>query len=700
MFYRKITFIFILMLSGSAIYLNTIHSPFVFDDNVSIVNEKNIRMATLSFDSFKKAATQTFYTKAHFRPIVMISFALNYYIDGYHPRLYHIVNIVIHLLAGITLFFFIQITLRLSCNLSKPADASITTPNWKKLDVIAFFSALIWIVNPVHVQAVTYVTQRMTSMMSLFYLLSILFYARGRLSMLNAHDHCFKKYVYFFGCGLMACFAIGSKETAIMLFLFIFLYEWYFFQNLSRNWLYRCFPVIIALCIICLLIVYGILGDLDLFRTLSKFYNKRTFSMWERVLTELRVVLFYINLFVLPHPSRLTLDHDFPLSYSLFTPFTTFLSLLTIIGMLIIACIFVRKARILSYCILWYFGNLAIESSFLWLEIMYEYRMYLSTMILCLPCLIYWFQRIQNKWIQIVPLCFIILLYASWTFTYNQVWKDRITLYKDCVAKAPDKARPYCNLGHELASVGQLEAAEKNLLKAVEKHWHYATAHYNLATVLDQLGKHDQAITHYKAAIQLHPTAPEHYNLGVTLAKKGQIAEAIIQYQNALKIDPEVYQAHFNLAIIYNNTNQLKKALYHLNETLRIKPDFYLALKESGRVSQQMGKIDEAIHYYNQALCVKPNDYEVHYQLGNLLAHQKKIEQAVHHYIIALKRKPDIKEAHNNLGFLLLKQGTLDEAIHHFKAALKIDPNYAVAHNNLSVAKTKKNELEKKGGRL
>ncbi|ETR68012.1 MAG: hypothetical protein OMM_10965 [Candidatus Magnetoglobus multicellularis str. Araruama] len=93
------------MLSGSAIYLNTIHCPFVFDDNVSIVNEKNIRMATLSFDSLKKVATQTFYTKAHFRPIVMISFALNYYIDGYHPRLYHIVNIVIHLLAGITLFF-------------------------------------------------------------------------------------------------------------------------------------------------------------------------------------------------------------------------------------------------------------------------------------------------------------------------------------------------------------------------------------------------------------------------------------------------------------------------------------------------------------------------------------------------------------------------------------------------------------------
>jgi len=484
----------------------------------------------------------------------------------------------------------------------------------------------------------------------------------------------------------MACLAIGSKETAVMLPLFIFLYEWYFFQNLSQNFLYRSYPMIIALCIFSVLIVYFVLGDLDLFYHITKFYNKRVFTMWERILTEFRVVLYYINLFIFPHPSRLTLDHDFPLSYSLFSPITTFLSLLTIIGMLFIACFFAKKARILSFCILWYFGNLVIESSFLWLEIIYEYRMYLSTMLICLPCLIYWFQWFQNRWLRIVPLCIIILLYANWTYTYNQVWKDRITLYKDCVAKAPDKARPYCNLGHELASVGQFKAAEENLYKAVKKHWHYATAHYNLATVLEKLGKRDEAIYHYKEAIKLHPTAPKYYNLGVALAKKGLIAEAMIQYNKALKNDPEIYQAHFNLAILYKNSNLLKQALHHLNETLRIKPHFLFALKESGLVLQKLGKIDEAINYYNQALLVNADDYEIHYQLGNLLAHKENIAQAVYHYINALKRKPDIKQAHNNLGSLFLKQGNVDKAIQHFKAALKIDPNYSVSLKNLKNA--------------
>ncbi|KPA12988.1 hypothetical protein MHK_006805, partial [Candidatus Magnetomorum sp. HK-1] len=82
MYFQKIAFVLILIFSGAGIYLNTINCPFVFDDNVSIVNEKNIRMTTFTLEELKAAATQSFYSKKHFRPVVMISFALNYYFDG------------------------------------------------------------------------------------------------------------------------------------------------------------------------------------------------------------------------------------------------------------------------------------------------------------------------------------------------------------------------------------------------------------------------------------------------------------------------------------------------------------------------------------------------------------------------------------------------------------------------------------------
>ncbi|KPA10604.1 conserved hypothetical protein, membrane [Candidatus Magnetomorum sp. HK-1] len=696
MYYRKIVFTLLLIISGGAIYLNTIHSPFVFDDIDCIVNEKNIRIKALTFEELKIAATESYYSKTHFRPVVMTSFALNYYFDGYHPRTYHIINILIHLLAGISLFFFIQFTLRLSYNISSTSSALIDLQNKNHLDTISFFSTLIWLVNPLQVQAVTYITQRMTSMIGLFFILSLLCYARGRLIIQTSDkDNAFrfKAYLYFILCGFTAFLSIGSKETAAMLPFFIFLYEWYFFQNLSRKWLIRCFPIIIALFVI-IIIAFYILVDSNVFSAFSYCYERRDFTMSERLLTELRVMLFYINLFVFPHPSRLTLEHDFPLSYSLFDPFSTFVSLLIIIGALLIACLSARRYRILSFCILWYFGNLAIESTFLWLEIIYEYRMYLPTMLICLPCLIIWFQLIQNKWYQIIPLCFIVLLYANWTFTYNKVWQDDVTLYKDCITKSPNKARPYNNLGHALTSVGKLEEAAKYLYKGVEKQWHYPVAHYNLAVVLGKLGKNDSAINHFKEAIRLYPTPPImcNYNFGIALSKKGLTKQAMIQFRKVLKKNPDMYQVHFKLAMLYKKTNQLKRSFHHLNESLRIKPNFKLALKELGIILKQKGKIDDAINCFNQILDISPNDYDIHYNLGNLLARQGKMQQAVIHYRKALKYKHDFKEAHNNLGIIFHSQGDLDKAMHHFKAALQIDPNFSVALKNLNIAKTKRHK--------
>ena len=108
----------------------------------------------------------------------------------------------------------------------------------------------------------------------------------------------------------------------------------------------------------------------------------RDFTLQERLLTQFRVVIFYISLVVLPYPSRLTLEHDFALSYSLLDPFTTLLSLFALLLFILAAIFSARRERIFSFCILWFFGNLFIESSFIPLEIIFEHRTYLPSMML------------------------------------------------------------------------------------------------------------------------------------------------------------------------------------------------------------------------------------------------------------------------------------------------------------------------------
>ena len=101
------------------------------------------------------------------------------------------------------------------------------------------------------------------------------------------------------------------------------------------------------------------LGKFNTFRD----YAFKEFTIGERLLTQARVLIYYLSLIFYPNPSRLNLCCDFPVSYSLFNPFTTFLSLIIIIALIGLGLYLARKQRLISFCIFWFFGNLVIESS-------------------------------------------------------------------------------------------------------------------------------------------------------------------------------------------------------------------------------------------------------------------------------------------------------------------------------------------------
>ena len=119
------------------------------------------------------------------------------------------------------------------------------------------------------------------------------------------------------------------------------------------------------------------MGDGGTWTALSRAYKIRDFTLTERVLTQFRVVLYYVTLLVWPLPSRLNLDYDFPTSHGILDPPTTLVSILIVAGLIGYGVWSGRKRPLLSYFILWYFGNLVIESSIFPLEMVYEHRLYL-----------------------------------------------------------------------------------------------------------------------------------------------------------------------------------------------------------------------------------------------------------------------------------------------------------------------------------
>jgi len=667
---RKQPVLLLLMLGllVATIYANTLRVPYFFDDSFNIRDNPHIRLKDLSFRSLLKAGIES---PAANRPAAYISFGLNYYVGGADVLGYHLVNIVIHMITGLLLYFLMKTTLLLSGSTtgdfsgSKLASAgSEPARGWRLLDasVVSFWAAALWLVHPVQTQSVTYIVQRMNSMAALFFVLSLLLYARGRISQQrrsgSSRRSSIHPSVWFGGSLIGGLLAFGSKEIAGTLPFFIFLYEWYFFQDLSRSWLKRNLICAVLILSVFFVVFFAYLGS-NPFDKILDTYATRDFTLGQRVLTEFRVVIFYLSLLLWPHPSRLNLEHDFALSTSLFDPMTTVMSVGAVGGMLALGIYLAPRQRVLSFCLLWFLGNLVIESSVIGLELVFEHRLYMPSMFLILAAVMLFCQFVRHRWLQAALLGMAVMVGAFGTYERNKVWQDEVGFYRDCVQKSPHKARVHDALGGALFDRGRAREAIEHYTESLRLDPDYASAHYNLGVALAEKGDANQAIMHYREALRINPKdAAVLTNLGIEMYLLGKVDDALDQYSKALKIDPDFENAHIQMGIALAG----------------------------------IGRMPDAIHHYAKALRINPDSADAHINLANIYLNMGRVEEAMQHYARAIKLRPENAVALNNMGVAMLQLGKFDRAIVLFKEAVRLDPDFSEAQNNLVSASKAKTE--------
>jgi hypothetical protein len=357
---------------------------------------------------------------------------------------------------------------------------------------------------------VTYIVQRMNSMAGMFFLLSLYLYVRGRLG-----ETKWTKIWYYSGCVVAGVLALGSKEIAGVLPLMLALYEFYFFQDLDLRAVRKKWPGLIGILVIFLIIFLVYLGPNFTGKILDE-YRHRDFTLGERLLTQLRVVMYYLNLMVFPLPSRLNVDYDFSLSHSLLNPASTLFSLLGLIGLIGLGVYLARGRPLASFGIFWFLGNLSVESSVIALDMVFEHRLYLPLLGFLLFLVGIAGKKAGRKKF-IYGACAVIPILSIWTFQRNIVWKDEFTLWSDCVKKSHNRARSY----------------------------------YGISIAYLNKGMYDEAIREAQRVLQINPNYPRahkvYINLGVAYLYKGMYDEAIREYQRALELDPD-YAEIYNQA--------------------------------------------------------------------------------------------------------------------------------------------------------
>jgi tetratricopeptide (TPR) repeat protein len=537
-------------------YLRTLDVPFYLDDYHSIRDNPAIR------DPGNLAEIRGF--GGVMRILGYLSFALNYATGAYELAGYHAVNIAIHALTTLVVFF---LTLKLCQTRALSPHCS---PEFRTY--FALLTAVLFAVHPLQTQAVTYIVQRLASMTALFYLTSLLFYVHARLAVKIP-----VKLIALLLAGFFFTAAMLTKQNAATLPLVVLLCELCFLKPRKR--VYVFLAVLALLGLAALVAGFRVYLNQDFFQVLdTRTVETAVVTRAEYLALQMQVLWSYILKFLLPF--NLYLDYYLPIPERPLAPSTLFfasLHLLMIAG----AAALLRRSPIISFGILFYYASHLVESSILPIrDFGFEHRTYLPNLGFCLVAawlLLHTLPRYLGKTIRHTIIALLVMTLATLTWARNEVWRDPPAFFRHEIAVNPENLRAYGMLGEyhlRMQDYGNaLLAYEQGaplMDTYISKDANTELAFYsNYVLALDGTQNYTAAlgIIDKMLRVETDPFVRAVFlsRRGIINAKLGLYEQAEIEFTEALALDGTIFDAVFNYAKVLIVLGKLDQA----NEMLR-----------------------------------------------------------------------------------------------------------------------------------
>lgn len=534
------------------------------------------------------------------RPLALLSFLLDGQTWPSDPFAFKRTNILIHTLNGMLIF---AVIFKLFQMLGKRNDRAV---------IIAFLGAILWTLHPLNVSTVLYIIQRMTELTALFTLAGIWCYLHGRQKLPSSPGPA---YVWMSaGVLVFGLLATLCKENGVLLPLYILALELTLLQSIQRppHWRYWAIPFLATPA----LIIFAYLGYVTDHHLAH--YAQRDFSLYERLLTEPRVLLDYVAKIIFPvHTPGLFFD-DYQHSTALLSPISTLLAILALTGSVIASLLFRHKYPVLSFAVLWFLAGHLLESSVLSLELYFEHRNYLP-MLGILIALVYYAEKLffakKRLFVSVAGLVIFTLAFTTWQ--HSNTWGNNDRLIAQAAENQPNSLRAQIAYTQNLFSSADSHAMsqlEETLVK-FPRSLGIATAYVNVLCQQQRLREDDFINLLHKAQ-----TLPLDSYLGISLPQlsdnvitgkcrqltaNGMVALITAVSENSLTpIDQQKRIRLLQLkAEMHVKQGNLRDALRSLDEVFKLNPSMDTALRQAELLTSA-NLLDAALSWLNRARLV------------------------------------------------------------------------------------------------
>jgi len=649
----------ILFVFACLIYSNTLWNKYAIDDAIVLTENTYAKkgfdgikdlMTHDAFEGFFGARGSTLIQGGRYRPLSLVTFAIEYQLWGLKPGYSHAVNILLFAFTCVLIFYLLSLI----------AGGQSSRPFYLTWPFIATF---LYAVHPIHTEAVANIKGR-DEIMAMLFSIAALIYSVKYIQNNKISDLLIGVLIF--------CLALLSKENSIT-FLAIVPMTYFFFTKADKK---QYITGILAYLIpaILFMIIRSKFAPTGIHQESTEVLNNpfALATTEQRYATIVLTFLYYLKFMFIPYP----LSHDYyynEIPYVTFTSIGTIVSILINLGLFVYGIMELRKKSVLGYGILFYFVTFSIVSNLLFTVgvLMNERFIFMPSLGFCIAMAFVLIQQLdKNKLTEKTALTILVIvcgLFSIKTFSRNFAWKDNFTLLKTDVNSSPNSSKVHTTYGGLLVEESDKEQD--------------STKRRALLT---------ESIEQLKQGLEIYPTNGDSWLLlgNATYKLNKDYKAALEAYSKAFQSKGGgSFDALYNSSVVQLENNMPLAAKENLKKANALRPGQFKCAFNLGEAYSRANIPDSAIMWYNQALQLQPNDALSYHKIGVTYGRQmNQIDKALPWLNKAVEMEPNNIVYLEDLAVANGIKGDFDGAIKAAQAIVQIKPDYISAYYILSTS--------------